>query len=264
MVQNENESIEIPIGHCQCGCGLQTNTYKVNNKKLNYKRGEYTKYIRGHQNRKLPKIVNLQLCECGCGQYTKICGTPTKDTKRGDPNRFIIGHNSLGTTHSIETRTKMSKNKRGCEAIFSPIIPNLLVRMDKQKSRWYARDRRNNKTAESTHAKIVYETFVGPVPKGYKVHHKNGDASKLENDVPENLMVVANIWNFRYFPQLALGFGVHESVVTKVYEKLVNKVSDNLLFCEVTLELSKIKKEQDNKFEIKNGLIRTIYSKEDY
>lgn len=48
---------------------------------------------------------------------------------------------------------------------------------------------KNNKPTIKGMHKWVYETFVGPIPKGYDIHHKNGN--KTDNRL-ENLELVKN------------------------------------------------------------------------
>lgn len=54
-------------------------------------------------------------CECGCGKRTRIA-TQTKPRLghvKGQPVRFIKGHNCRGRKASLETRAKISAAKRG-------------------------------------------------------------------------------------------------------------------------------------------------------
>jgi hypothetical protein len=64
---------------------------------------------------------------------------------------------------------------------------------------------------------MVWEYFRGPVPEGFRVHHKNGDPTRLEDDRLDNLMLLTEEWNLRFMPELALGFRIPESEVTKAY-----------------------------------------------
>lgn len=54
----------------------------------------------------------IGLCECGCGEPAPIAKRTDsiKGWKKGQPIRFIKGHQSRGRIHSKETRKKMSKN----------------------------------------------------------------------------------------------------------------------------------------------------------
>lgn len=70
------------------------------------------------------------------------------------------------------------------------------------------------------HARAVWESVNGPVPEGFHVHHKNGDPSILENDRPDNLMLLTGQWNLHFMPRLAEGFGIPESQVTEAYLKV--------------------------------------------
>lgn len=55
------------------------------------------------------------LCECGCGEKTSLAkANHTKNGRvRGQPIRYIFGHNRIGKPHSIESRKKMSISKIG-------------------------------------------------------------------------------------------------------------------------------------------------------
>ena len=63
-------------------------------------------------------VSPAKLCECGCGQLAPIARN--NDSKRGyakgEPKRFISGHNARGRRHSEETRRKMSEARRGFRA----------------------------------------------------------------------------------------------------------------------------------------------------
>lgn len=52
----------------------------------------------------------MKLCECGCGQPTKIAAAANKRLGhvKGQPLRFVNGHNARGKQKSPETRAKMA------------------------------------------------------------------------------------------------------------------------------------------------------------
>lgn len=89
------------------------------------------------------------------------------------------------------------------------------------------------------HAYAVYLQYHGEIPEGYVVHHKDGKHSRLEDDRPENLMLLPDKWNLRFFPTLAEGFGISEQVVTDVYLSLSpDGKCENQLFSELCSELT--------------------------
>ena len=144
-----------------------------------------------------------KLCECGCGKLVR--------------RRFVRGHNPtrgcLGMKLSLAHRLNISKANGGNPTL-SPVLPGVLVwRRDKPSPRWWA----SSQGRQTLHAKMVWESYNGSVPEGFRVHHKNGDPSLLENDNPENLMLLTSEWNLNFMPQLARGFGVSEDRVTKAY-----------------------------------------------
>lgn len=87
------------IGICACGCGGITPVYNQTNKRRGIIRGEHAKFIRGHNQQKLPTPYEtgeiIKYCECGCGQAL----APAKraeagQVKKGEVRRFISGHNT--------------------------------------------------------------------------------------------------------------------------------------------------------------------------
>jgi hypothetical protein len=60
-------------------------------------------------------ITPSGLCECGCGQAAPIALKPDREGGyvKGQPKRFIVGHNARGRKASEETRRKMSDARRG-------------------------------------------------------------------------------------------------------------------------------------------------------
>ena len=196
---------------------------------------------------------NEGLCECNCGQPAPIAKytVPRMGWIKGQPKKFIHGHNArgkicsfetkekiriahTGAIHSLEYRKSQSKAASGNEPIFSPFLPgDVFVNYLKKGKRWCCHVNGIN----SYHALAVYKHFKGLPPPGYHVHHINGNASQLESDHPDNLIAIPKIWNFTYLPVIAKGFNVPESRVTKAYIKLVDKTSPDQLFKEICLHL---------------------------
>jgi len=92
------------------------------------------------------------------------------------------------------------------------------------------------------HARAVYEHVHGKIPDGLHVHHRDGNASRLEDDRPDNLLLLTPIWNTRFLPVLADGFGISQGVVTQLYCELLEPLtnaSDQELFAAICAELIK-------------------------
>lgn len=146
-----------------------------------------------------------------------------------------------GTTMSIEQKLKLSatrQTRRGYRGptVFSPFIPDTLVYFSKTGKRWYC----NFLGKLVPHARAVYLHIIGgPIPAKWHIHHKNGNATNLDDDKPENLIAVPAVWNFRYFPTLAHGFGVPEAKVTEAYAKFYKALTGPDLFKAVCEELSR-------------------------
>ena len=125
------------------------------------------------------------LIQCACG-----CGTEIDSIRSdGKPRRYVNGHNVRGLLRSAETRAKMSAawarnpgrrsgNWRGGRFI------------DKKGYvlRWSPQHCRQRSGYVFEHI-LVYESAHGPVPRGYVVHHHNGE--KQDNRV-ENLEMMTN------------------------------------------------------------------------
>lgn len=155
------------------------------------------------------------LCECGCLRRTTISNRTraNKGHVKGQPMRFVIGHVNQGKTETLETRFKKSRALTGKKPTISPYIPDLLVTFDSVKKRWRAS--RGRKSV--LHARAVWEHFKGEVPKGYRVHHKNGKCDKLQDDSFGNLMLLTNEWNLDYMPSFSKYLGVDAQQVTDAY-----------------------------------------------
>jgi len=186
-------------------------------------------------------IKPQKLCECGCGQPAPIAtrNWHTKEIKKGQPLRYICGHHRRGKQQSLEEKTKRVK-KWGVDNVnISPYLPgNKVVRYSEPQKRWYVCAKSGSRT---THARIVYQHHYGKIPSGYVVHHKSGSAVSLEDDRPDNLMIVTHKWNFHFFPRLSEGFQVPEKVVTDIYCKVEKDLDDDMLFTEVCRKLIEYK-----------------------
>ena len=91
--------------------------------------------------------------------------------------RDIKGYKGL---YMIGSQGTLLSNKKGCWRIMS--VTN--------KTGWYLtailKDKDCKRRTVRIH-RLVYETFIGEVPKGYHVHHKDGN---MQNNRVENLIAI--------------------------------------------------------------------------
>ena len=120
-----------------------------------------------------------------------------------------------GDRHSFSSLVKRTETRTGRPAILSPYIPELLVSCPSPRNRWVTNSPLTGK--HGLHSKAVWEHYNGPVPEGYVVHHKSGQHNTLEDDHPDNLMLLTENQNSRLFPALALELGIPESIITDCF-----------------------------------------------
>jgi hypothetical protein len=94
------------------------------------------------------------LCQCGCGERTRI----GRDSKR--PNRFVAGHHNRGRTGAQSNRWKGGRSLKsdGYVRIFRPDHP-----------------RADGIGYVLEHVLVAEEVLGKPLPAGAVVHHVNGD-----------------------------------------------------------------------------------------
>lgn len=217
--------------YCECGCGGEVKIWK---------NGRFSPFLRGHHMRKpnwKPLETETKYCECGCGE--KI-----EPLKNGHIRRFVKGHHLKGKSLDFQYRIERTRNRWGREPILSPYLKETFVSFDKRMGRWTACVKwKNGKQRAIMHANAVYREHFGEIPKGHVVHHKNGRCDRIQDDRPENLMLLPDHWNLRYFPVLAKGFGIEEEIVTNCYLDIyTNEKSERTLFfelCESLMEKAK-------------------------
>lgn len=190
---------------------------------------------------------NQKLCECGCGQPAPIAtrNWHKKGIKKGQPLRFVCGHHRRGKEQSRDEKIKRVKKWGVKEVAISPYLPgHVVIRYHDEQQRWYCRGgkRANGGLSSKPHARAVYEHYFGPVPKDHHVHHKSGSATKIEDDRPDNLMIMPKLWNWKLLPLIACYFGVEEAIATKCYITAVREgcKTDQELFrriCSLLLEI---------------------------
>lgn len=90
--------MQIPYGHCHCGCGELTNIAKNTARKYGWVKGEPLRFVRGHSARRpeRPGPNPSGLCLCGCGEATPIapCSDHRSGHVKGKPTRFVYGHHT--------------------------------------------------------------------------------------------------------------------------------------------------------------------------
>lgn len=103
--------------------------------------------------------ITPHLCECGCGQETKI----GRDTKL--PNRYLSGHNAIGRKLSTETRQRLSESRNG------------------EKHPWFSRrhtEESKQKISKGNKGKIISKETrqkISESHKGEKSYNWNGGTS---------------------------------------------------------------------------------------
>jgi hypothetical protein len=115
-------------------------------------------------------MSNSTLCECGCGLPTPIA-TRTRSSrgqKKGEPLRFINGHNSRLFDSEEQARRAAFRNKDA-------------LRYSGQRTNYVKLGGRH------MHRVIVEQKLGRPLLLGEIVHHKDGDKW---NNSPENLEVM--------------------------------------------------------------------------
>lgn len=154
-----------------------------------------------------------------------------KGIKKGEPLRFVCGHHRRGLEQSREEKIKRVKSWGVNDVNISPYLPNnKVIRYHPEQKRWYCSC---GNGSSKPHARAVYEYYFGPIPIGSVVHHKSGTAISVEDDKPDNLMLVSHVWNLHYFPRLAHGFEVPEKIVTDCYIKAIRQHPQDKVFMEV-------------------------------
>ncbi|MBC6435528.1 hypothetical protein FM036_39480 [Nostoc sp. HG1] len=209
-------------GLCTCGCQELAPLAKRSNESKGVVRGQPLKYIQGHgsKGKKTSAESNLKRSQTLSGRVLT------------DLHKTRIGTANKGKQKTPEAIANHIRSLTGREPTYSPYVEGLVVKFDQLKSRWYCCDPQN-KRKTTTHARAVYEHVLGVVAKGFHVHHKDSKFSSLEDDRPENLMLLSAKWNFDYLPRLSEGFGVTESRVTTAYIQAAVYTPEEKMFREV-------------------------------
>ncbi len=131
-------------------------------------------------------------------------------TKHSQKSRDLMSAAKKGVPQTLDGRLSRSKGKTGREPVLSPFVPDAFVSFNTKQQRWHCGSGR-------AHARVVWEHNFGLVPKGFDVHHKTGDATKLENDAPNLLMLLPQRWNRIIIPVLSRLLWLPEAEITKAY-----------------------------------------------
>lgn len=185
-----------------------------------------------------PQSTEPHYCECGCGGLLHVW-------PNGFVGRFIKGHHLKGKCLSVEYRVKRTRNRWNKEPILSPFLENTFISFNEKMQRWVACLKHSDGISKGVlHSNAVYRKYHGDIPEGYVVHHKDNRHSKITDDRPENLMLLLDEWNLRFFPVLAKGFGVEEKIVTDTYLSITDRdtLSSEDLFAELCSLLARKKK----------------------
>jgi len=129
-------------------------------------------------------MVTEQLCECGCGRPAPIAKMTRKERGqvRGEPIRFISGHNAAVRVATEETRRKLSAAKLGKQLPLK-ISPEerFWSKVDQGDANacWIYKGKINNKgygmfTVRGKHVlahRFSYALTKGPIPEGLSLDH---------------------------------------------------------------------------------------------
>lgn len=105
----------------------------------------------------------MKLCECGCGKPTTIVARSDLVAGRikGQPNRYLRGHNPKGTLPTLEARFWQKVDRGRLQDCWL-----WLGSIDKcGYGRFWVGDR-----LDGAH-RFAWELFIGPIPEGYELDH---------------------------------------------------------------------------------------------
>jgi hypothetical protein len=77
---------------CECGCGKPAPIARRNYLDTGVLKGQPMRYIQSHRAKPAAPDNVVKLCECGCGQPTRIAKRTRRGNKKGQPLRFLNGH----------------------------------------------------------------------------------------------------------------------------------------------------------------------------
>ena len=155
----------IPDGFCQCGCGQRTQINTQDRPGRGIKKGEYSRYVRGHNARTHSPdyIPPVKYCACGCGQVTPIAQSTSKKHGRikGQHTKYCLGHRKPKVTTPQGFWSRVDKHDPGECWTWLRYIND---------SGYGVTTTKNNRHIRASH--IAYELTYGPLPEGFIVCHK--------------------------------------------------------------------------------------------
>jgi hypothetical protein len=113
----------------------------------------------------------VSVCECGCGQPTGLAPYSSKRLgwKRGEPKRFINGHNRRDTRPAREVVLDTSIYDGGCWLWTGAVKDNGYGLLSRDGTFIHAH-------------RYAYEAFRGPIPDGLHIDHLCGNRKCVNPD----------------------------------------------------------------------------------
>lgn len=111
----------------------------------------------------------MKLCECGCGQPAPIAARAQNGVRRGDPQRFVLGHVNRGKRLAPRSSGRYIEPRRGHVRLYLPDHPNA-----------------NRGGCVYEHTVIAARALGRPIPRGVVVHHVDYNGG---NNTPRNLVI---------------------------------------------------------------------------
>jgi hypothetical protein len=112
--------------------------------------------------------TTLNLCECGCGEEAGVYASSGHDYRKGQPKRFIYGHNATGSpVASLEVRFWSKVNKNG---------PTLVTKLGKcwvwtaAKTSGYGVIWLGKEAKQVRSSRVAWFLETGRWPKPYALH----------------------------------------------------------------------------------------------
>lgn len=130
------------------------------------------------------------LCQCGCGQLTRIS---SGGSTRGQPCRFVYGHNRRGVRHTQESRDAMSKSHTGLVQSESHKAASRVSRFTSEKAiaSWQtlaaASSANRGKTLPESHRAAIARGKLGVLGTPHQREMKRGENNPLwKGGVPDS------------------------------------------------------------------------------
>jgi len=161
-----------------------------------------------------PPLNPSGLCECGCGDLAPIAKRSATylGHVKGQPVRFIAGHQGRVLRHTDEAKAKMSAYRRGKKV--GPDNPMWKGGRTQERSRFCIRVGRDHPMADRNGLVLEHRLVMAAVLGRYLlteeiVHHINEDPF---DNRPENLVLVNRSQHLAIHALLRAGFGHVEAI----------------------------------------------------